>query len=228
MIITCLESISKRDAASYKNNSRTSTAYKVHIDGGFAFLLYQKEIDFYGLKEGEELTKELYEEILQETVYRRAKQKALGLLKYMDRTKEELRRKLREASYPEAIIEAAIGYVSEYGYLDDERYAENYINSRKLKKSRLAIETELICKGIEKDLMDKIFSVEYGADRVSWGDEPLYPEDKKEDPELTAIKKAVHKKCSRPEELSWEEKQKLIASLCRKGFGYDKIRKIFD
>jgi regulatory protein len=70
----------------------------------------------------------------------------------------------------------------------------------------------LIQKGIDKCIIDTVFDDEYGEEQ--------------EDAELAAIRKAVAKKTDTPELLSYEQKQKLIASLYRKGFVIDKIKKI--
>ena len=59
---------------------------RVFLDGDFAFALYNGEIRRYRLEEGQELEKALYEQILREIVCRRARERALFLLKDMDRT----------------------------------------------------------------------------------------------------------------------------------------------
>lgn len=59
---------------------------RVYIDNEYVFLLYANDIRRYKLEEGMELTKEQYMRIIDETIFRRAKQKALAILKRMDRT----------------------------------------------------------------------------------------------------------------------------------------------
>ncbi|MBE5967834.1 MAG: regulatory protein RecX [Lachnospiraceae bacterium] len=200
MEITQIERISK-------------TKVRIFIDGAYAFPLYQKDVIRLQLEEGMELPEKIYKEICEKIILYRAKQKALALLKTQDRTRVELRRKLRVAGYPEEIVDQTIAYVDSYGYLDDERYASLYIRDRKHRKSKLALKTELNRKGISKDILDSVFEAEY-------------QEEESEDPEIIAIKKAVAKKNVDTEQLTWEEKQKLIASLYRKGFDLDKINRI--
>ena len=43
-------------------------------------------------------------------------------------------------------MEDAISYVKQYHYLDDRRYAVNYLNSRGRVKSRRQVEQELLYK----------------------------------------------------------------------------------
>lgn len=198
MIITRLEELEK-------------SKVKVYIDDEYAFLLYNNDIRKFHLEEQIEITPEEYHEILESTIFRRAKQKALAVLKFMNRTEKGLRNKLQEAGYPNDIVDRTISYVCEYGYVNDERYARAYIRDRKKSKSKRILQNELLHKGIEKDILDTLFITEY-------------EEEGAEDPELIAIKKAIAKKSRLPENLNWEEKQKLIASLYRKGFELDKIK----
>lgn len=198
MVITRMEELEK-------------SKVKIYIDEEYAFLLYQKDIKYYKLEENSAISLEVYEKIIEDTVLRRAKQKALAILKFMDRTEQELSRKLAEAGYTKEIIARTLSYVYEYGYLNDERYAAAYVRSKKNTKSKLIIKTVLIQKGIRKEIIDQVFETEYG-------------EDAQEDAELMAIKKAISKKTKSPEDLTPEEKQKLLASLYRKGFEISKIK----
>lgn len=198
MIITRLEELDKAKV-------------KVYIDNEYAFLLYKPDIKKYHLEEEMEISSEIHKDILENTVLRRSKQKAVAILKFMNRTEMELRNKLRDAGYPKDIIDTTISYVSEYGYINDERYATAYIKERKSRKSKRIIRLELQYKGINKDILDTIFLSEYSAED-------------NEDPEIIAIRRAISKKSKVPESLSSEEKQKIIASLYRKGFELDKIK----
>ncbi len=76
-------------------HSKKKKAYKIYLDYNFAFLLYSQDIKLYGLKKGLDLSEETYHKIIEETVYRRAKQKALAILKFADRTQYELYIKLK-------------------------------------------------------------------------------------------------------------------------------------
>lgn len=193
MIVTKLEGLGKGKV-------------KVYIDGEFHYLLYRKDIQIYKLQENEQISEKVYKEIIEDTVLRRAKQKAMAILKYMDRTEQELRQKLKQADYTETIIESAIEYVKKFHYLDDERFAMNYIRFKKNSKSKRQLQTELSQKGIRKEYINLAFEEEY-------------------DDEELAIQKAVAKKTLDIDSLSQEEKMKLASSLYRKGFKMDLIQK---
>ena len=179
---------------------------RVYIDYEYAFLLYQNDLRRNKLEENIELSEILYEDILQNTVYRRAKQKTIAILKYMDRTEQELRQKLMLEEYPPTIIDKTIDYIKGYGYIDDERYASNYVRFKKEIKSKFQIQNHLYQKGIAKDIINLVMENEYESDEV-------------------ALLKAIKKKTDHPELLDPDKKQKLIASLCRKGFHYEEIVK---
>lgn len=55
-----------------------------------------------------------------------------------------------------------------------------------------------------------------------------YHEDESSDDELNAIKKAVSRKTSSIENLDYAQKQRLMASLYRKGFDLRKIKKVLE
>lgn len=192
--------------------SKKRTAYKIYIDNDYAFLLYNQDIKKYQLRIDYELSSDIYNIIIEDIVYRRAKQKAFAILKYMDRTERELYEKLKEAFYTDDIIERTINYLSENNYINDRRYASNFIRLRKNTLSMLSIKTKLIQKGINKELLEEIILIEY------------VNEECEEDPEITAINKAIHKKYRTTTDLNWDEKQRLIASLYRKGFDLSKIQ----
>lgn len=179
---------------------------KVYIDDEYHFLLYKKDIKIHHLREEEEISDLKYEDILKNTVLRRGKQKALSILKYMDRSEQELRTKLKHAEYTDSNIEIILDYVKQYRYVDDERYAMQYIRYKKDNKSRKQLQMELIQKGIEKDQINAAFDEEY------------MDEDQ-------AIIKAIAKKCKNIDELTYEEKMKISAYLYRKGFQVDIIKK---
>lgn len=66
---------------------------------------------------------------------KRAKLRAMHLLNDMARTESQLRDKLKLGGYPSEITEAAIAYVKSFGYINDDAYIRNFIDSRKDKRA---------------------------------------------------------------------------------------------
>lgn len=187
------------------------TRSKIYIDGEFAFVLYKGEIRSYGLQEGREIPEELYTSIIQEVLTKRAKLRCMNLLKSREYTTEQLRRKLREGFYPAEVIEEAIAYVISYHYLDDTRYATDYVTYHMNDRSRKRIEMDLLQKGIDRQLIDRIFLEVY--------------EDTDEDKEEILIRNFLDKKGYSSENMDDAQRKKIVGSLYRKGFSLDKIYK---
>jgi len=192
-----------------------SKKIRVYIDGKYAFSLSIKDLENYTLTEGQTVDDGLYRKIIDEIVYPQAKAKALMVLERSDKTETELRYRLTQAGFSDDIILRVMDYLKSYGYINDERYARTYISANKQKKSRLAIKSVLLQKGIAPETADKLLYQEYSEDEAV-------------DYELEAIKKELAKKTSSADRLDDRKKQKLIASLCRKGFELGKILKVID
>ena len=190
---------------------------EVLTDEGLRFVLYNTEISKLKLAENAEIPEEIRAEILTVLLPKRAKLRAMNLLKARDYTESRLRQKLIEGGYPEETVEEALAYVASYGYVDDARYARSYISSRMSTASRRRIETDLLQRGINAEIINAAFEELY-ADELLAG----------EDPELSQIRRQMEKKHIDPETATWEEKQKFLASMARRGFSPEKVRRIFN
>lgn len=192
-----------------RTESLTKTKYKVDLDGQFAFVLYKGELSKYGVKEGAELTEEKVEEIYNTVLLKRAKKRAMHLLEDMDRTEAGLREKLRQGLYPAEITEKAIEYVRSFGYLNDARYAENFILSRRNSKSKKEIHALLLGKGISDEEISIAFESCYGDQE-----------------EQEAVRRILEKKRVNLMSADDREMQKIYGYLARKGFRYETIRQV--
>jgi len=138
---------------------------------------------------------------------KKAKHRALYLLERIDRTEHELRQKLAQDYEPE-VVEEALEYVKKYHYIDDMRYARNYIISKSQVKSRRQIEQELILKkGLSREFVDEAFS------QVDVEDE------------VFLIRRWMEKKKIDPRTADRETLQKFYLFLMRRGFRSEDVRK---
>ena len=185
------------------------TRYRIYLDGEPAFILYKGEMKKMGIREGESISAGTEETIRSEILYRRARLRAMHLLEGMDRTEEGLCEKLRQSEYPEDVIEKAVAYVRSFGYINDARYAENFILSRRDSKSRRELEALLAKKGVSRENIDQAFSICYS-----------------EEEEQKAIQKILRKKRVDPKTAEGAELRKIYGYLARKGFRYDAIRQV--
>lgn len=186
----------------------------VYLDNQFSFVLYKGELSKYRLETGMEITDDLYNEIIVNIIIPRAKKRGMNLLEKMDRTEADVRNKLRDSGYPDEAIDEAIDYLKSFKYIDDRRYANDYIGFKMLSMSRKQIERKLSEKGIPKDIIE---------DELN----NAYEEENGAEEEL--IKKLIVKKCKdRLGQLEYAEKQKLFQYLYAKGFSIYDIEKVYN
>lgn len=168
------------------------------------FVLSFRNLHKYGLEEGGDLSVETYEEIKKECLLPSAKRKAMDLLLKMDQSEKELRRKLSLKHYPSEVVDEAISYVKKFNYINDERYAKNYVSYRSSGKSKKQVKMELQRKGIEKEKAEELI---------------LENIDEEE-----AIDKLIKKKLGSKTEFDQAEMRKLMAYLYRRGFETELIQ----
>ena len=135
------------------------------------------------------------------------RKKAMSLLLHNDRTKWELRDKLKRAGFEEDVVEDAIAYVESYHYIDDLRYAarfaEIYCESRSIQRIRQDLKKRHVPEEYIESVLEQI---QYDDSRA-----------------LEKEIKKILKGREPDEEISYEEKQKIAAKLYRKGFQSDDI-----
>jgi len=190
----------------YKKGDRR---WAVYLNDEFAFVLYKGELSKYKLSAGLDMTEELYDRILQETLYKRARLRGMNLLQKMDRTEADIRNKLAEGGYPEIVIDDAILYLKSYKYIDDLRYANDYVAFKKEYLSYREIMQKLKEKGVPDNLIEEALS------------------DFDRDNELELLKKLMIKKAPNPDKLEYKERMKLFSYLYRKGFSTESIERVF-
>ncbi len=196
MTVTALES---------KNRGR----YRVYLDGEFAFVLYRGELRSLRITEGANLSEADYRKVTEEILPKRATVRAMNLLQKKMFAEEELRRKLRDGEYPEEAVDTAMDYVISYGYVDDVRYAVDYIRYHGQDRSRKRMEQDLAKKGIRRDDFEKAWAE---CDELGLAAD-----------ENSQIRDLLAKKHYDPEGSTREESMKIANYLLRKGYSYESI-----
>ena len=181
--------------------------YRVKFDTGVTCLLYRKEISSFSIEKGKEITAQQYQELLEEVVGKRAKKRALHLLEQMDRTEKQLRDKLLANEYPQSCIDGAIAYVKGFHYLDDSRYASNYVRFSQEKMSRVQMKQKLMQKGIASSVIADAIEEAYVAD------------------EMEQIMALLRKRKFVPEKADEKEFQRTYQYVMRRGFKSSDILK---
>ena len=184
---------------------------RVFIDEEFAFVLYKGELRLYHIVAGEEISPEDYQTITQEILPKRAKLRAMNLLKNREYTKKQLYDKLKDGYYPEKIIEEALEYVESFHYTDDLRYAVSFIAGHENTRSRRRIEQDLLGRGIDKLTLERAWQ--------EWEEQGGTQD------ESAMIRELLRKRGYDPENADNKEKQRMGAFLMRRGFSGANIRR---
>ncbi|MCR4956228.1 MAG: recombination regulator RecX [Lachnospiraceae bacterium] len=142
-----------------------------------------------------------------EDMVKHARKKAMSLLEVQDRTRKQLYDKLKTLGYPESVVDNAISYVESFHYLDDYRYAENYIRYRQSSKSRQQLKIELLKKGVCSDLIERAMEETYEAD------------------ESAMIMELLKKKHYNPQDGDMKQRNRIMGYLMRRGYSLDDIKR---
>ncbi|MBA2338767.1 MAG: regulatory protein RecX [Pyrinomonadaceae bacterium] len=144
----------------------------------------------------------------------RTLQRAVKLLAAKPRSIAELRERLLEKDWSnDEAVDAAIAKLSEYGYVNDEQFAQSFAASRVRQKpiGRTRLARDLQMKKVPKEVADAAIKATY-----------------EETPEETLIDEAISKRIrlrGRPQ--TREETKSLFDHLLRRGFSHDLvIRKV--
>ena len=139
-----------------------------------------------------------------------ARRKAMLLLEHMDRTERGLRDKLRQAGFSQLAVDYALSYVESYGYIDDERYAKRFVEIYHESRSIKRMKQDLYKRHIADEY------IELALENIDYDDS-------------TALRRQIEKlgiDADMLASLSYEESQKIIAKLYRKGFSLGSIKDV--
>lgn len=141
---------------------------------------------------------------------KKAAEKAMNLLLQQDRTKKELQERLYRAGFSEKAAAYAMDYVMSFGYIDDFRYASNYISFHGKNRSRKELRYKLMNKGVPPEIIAEAFS-EY-----------------KDGDERDALRYMLGKRLKgrRLSDMDYKEKNKITAYLGRKGYPLPAIHSV--
>lgn len=203
MLITSIEQVSKM---------RT----RVTIDEDMTLVLSNKDLNAYHIRQGQELDDADYQR-LRAQLRSDALLRAGRILKGMDYTEKALRDKLIRAGYPSDIADDTVERLVAADYVNDRRYAENYIRVHLSDRSLARIRSDLIVKGIPRDLLEEAlrsYEEERGGDVAGQ--------------ERAQIRRFLIRKHYDPDTMTYEDTARIKMALLKKGFSMDRIREEMD
>lgn len=195
-----------------KVQQRDNARVSIYIDDKFSFGLHMDiQLDHW-LKAGDVLDEAKIATLLKEDEVRKAITAALNLISYRPRAAGELRSKLREKGYAPEAIDAAIARMQELNYLDDEAFAERWVESRQASRPRSErmLKRELAQKGVDKETIERTVE-EAGVDE--YGDA------------LTLARKKYESVRNEERDVRY---RRVSGFLGRRGYGYDIIRQVME
>ena len=142
------------------------------------------------------------------------KERAIYIITNYNKTEKQLRDKLKQSKkYDDKIIDETIKFLKKHNFINDTDFAKRFVELHKKQYSEKVLRLKLFNKGIDKEIIDKVFTEN---------------EDTFDSIEL--IRKLLLKKCpeyyDKMDELDIKDKQKIYAYLARKGFSYDDINSV--
>ena len=179
--------------------------YNLYLDDQF-FGVYEAEIlARHCLKTGQSFDDQFFEDLKIENGDYACFNRGLSLLEKSMKSEKMLKDYLHEKGYLKACIEKAVNKLSEYGYIDDQAFCENYINSYSSSKSKRKLKYDLLSKGIKEDIIDEKL-------------ENLLDEDSEREKLFLLAEKYMKNK-----EFDLKNKQKFYNHFAGKGYDYGMI-----
>ncbi len=191
------------DIQPQKNKNRVN----IFLDGEFACGLQKDSAIDFRLKIGQECSRDKLSEIIADSEYKRALEKALKYLAPKMRTQNEIEQNLYNKGFCEATAAKVIARLKELDFVDDAKYAKMFSEQSADKMGILMMRSKLLQHGVDKQDIDAALEDKAGqADGA----------------------KKLAAKYMRSKEFTKENKQKLMRYLAGRGFLYDDIRTAAD
>jgi regulatory protein len=143
---------------SIERQKRSSSRFSVFVDGDYGFSCTAAELVDLNISKGDELSDERLREITQAFQTSRARQKAISYLARRSHSCQEMREYLRRRGFESDLIDDTISWLRGQKYLDDETFAEQWVDSRlrTAPRGRRKLMAELQQKGIDRDLAARV------------------------------------------------------------------------
>jgi len=200
-VITAIEAQKKR-----------GTRRSIFVDGEFVAGVHEDVVAALNLGVGQAFDRDRLIGLVRAETMRKARERALRLIGYRDRSKSEIRKRLVGSDYPEDIVEEVVDQLSRAGLLDDRKFSRDWVKSRTASKpmGRTRLAWELRSRGVDAPTVEQALEgldeeTEHGL-ACSVAEDKLRKMDR-EDPSVRA---------------------KLGSLLRRRGFSWDVIARALD
>lgn len=178
--------------------------FSIYIDDLFFMKVHEDVIVQQNLKKGDLIEEDNLKKIIDLQNYAKAKHLSLYYISSRMKTKKEVQNYLLKKEFNEKIIEDVITFLEKHEFVNDERFAKLWVESRinSKKNGLLKIKQELYQKGINNEI-------------ISYSIESFKNDDIQIENAIDLAKKKI-KSYEKDDFLS--KKRKLYSFLCRKGY----------
>ncbi len=178
--------------------------YSVFVDGRYCFSLSDTALLQTRLVNGQELTEQDVKDYKQLSDDDNLYNRTLSFIAMRPRSQWEIRFYLERKKTPASLIEEILNKLSIVGLIDDRKYAQAYVNDRRLLRpaSRRKMMMELMKKRVSEDIIREVL-----------GSEP--------DHETSALQQVISRK---RRQTKYQDDAKLMRYLAGQGFGYGDIK----
>lgn len=185
-----------------KNKARVN----IYVDDAFFCGLNKETALQCKFKVGLEVNEKELEDAIALSETKQAFEKASDYLGTRMHSKKELFDKLIKKGYDKTVASKAIEELEEYHYVDDELFAREFVSQNR-KLSKRMIENKLLSKGVSSSIIKEALS------NIDDGGE-------------IELCREMALKYKRSKDITKENgKEKMFASLLRKGFSFETIKK---
>lgn len=191
-----------------KKQQRRRDRFNIYVDGKYGFALSELDVIKSKIEIGKELKSEEIKDLKKDDERAKVMNRAFLYLARRNHAEKELRYKLLKKFPRGALIEKTIERLKELGYINDEKFARDWIEYRLNGKprGRILIRRELLAKGVNVELVEKILDLVYNRDR-----------ERKELVRILDLRKNRYAKDKK-------QRNKLISYLLRRGFLWEDIK----
>lgn len=185
----------------------TKSRAAIYVDGTLFLRMKRSFFDELPLSEGDDLDEEGYLDRLSARQAAPAYEAALDMLSDRDMTVDGLKKSLMRRGYLEPVAESVCERLKESHLLDDQRFAQRYIELRKdTSAGRYALKRKLRAKGVsEEDAEEALYALDG---------------DQQKEACRNVYRKIAYKYVDLP---AREARAKASQALARRGFSWDTI-----
>lgn len=191
----------------------------VFVDGKFIAALDANDVLNQKLFNGKEINQEEFNKIISGSEFGKLFNSALNFLSFRPRSEWEIRQKLKTKTQNQKTMAEVIDKLRHIGQADDEAFIRWFMDQRKTfrPKGNRAVKYELLKKGLESKLIDKIFAQESQNSETKTSEVDLA---------MKAVSKKAHLLLPKAVDSKslFEVKNKLQRFLLSRGFGYDTVK----